>query len=346
MTEQQREKILIVGPAWVGDMVMAQSLFISLKQLNPACEIVVLAPAWTEPLLARMPEVDDSIRQTIGHGELKIRQRLALGKSLRSANFSKTIILPNSFKSALVPLHARIPERIAWRGEWRDILLTDSRKLDESRYPLMVQRFVALAYAEQHAQPLEIPQPKLAIDPRVVEATLRQFKLDRTKQVVAICPGAEFGAAKQWPAAHYTALARESIAAGSQVWIFGSAKDRPIADQVAAELDSLSCKNLAGETDLAQAIDLMSVASVVVSNDSGLMHIAAALERPVVGIYGSTSPDFTPPLAEKVKLLATDIQCRPCFKRQCPYGHLRCLTELEPKRVIEAVAELHASLPE
>ena len=322
-------------------MVMAQSLFISLKAQDADCEITVLAPGWTRPLLDRMVQVDHSIGLPLAHGDLKLLQRRALGKSLRSQKFNSAIILPNSFKSALIPFHAKIPQRIGWRGEWRDPILTDCRKLTAANLPLMVQRFVALAYPARVEPPADIPRPSLTTDPDSVDAALQTFGLETSQAVLAICPGAEYGASKQWPAAHYAKLANAMMAGGWQVWIFGSASDVAIAGEIERGLDARSWSNLAGNTSLAEAIDLMSVASVLVSNDSGLMHIAAALGKPVVGIYGSTSPDFTPPLAERVKLLVSDIDCWPCFKRQCPYGHLRCLQELEPLRVIDAVEEIH-----
>lgn len=341
MNQFSRENFLIVGPSWVGDMVMAQSLFISLKTQYTDCEISVLAPEWTRPLLDRMPQVDQSIGLPIHHGELKLGERRALGKSLRSQKFSSAITLPNSFKSALVPFHAKIPRRIGWRGEWRNLLLTDCRKLTVANFPLMVQRFVALAYQAGDEPPVDIPRPALATDPKNAKEVLQTFELESRQPILAICPGAEHGDSKQWPPAHYATLANAVMADGWQVWIFGSAWDVDIASEIEGSLGADNWSNLVGKTSLAQAIDLMSATSVVVSNDSGLMHIAAALGKPVVGIYGSTSPDFTPPLAERVKLLVSEIDCWPCFKRQCPYGHLRCLKELDPLRVINAVTELH-----
>lgn len=337
------EHFLIIGPAWVGDMVMAQSLFMSLKQLHPDCRITVMALNWTRPLLSRMPQVDHSINLPIGHGELRLSERHALGKVLRMNGYTTAIVLPNSFKSALIPYFARIPRRIGWRGEWRNLLLNDCRQLDEAALPLMVQRFVALAYRHQAELPNLIPRPQLSIDDTTRQQALATFKLEARARTLAICPGAEFGPSKQWPARHFSALCNQLIAKGWQVWIFGSANDKEFAAAILSGVDDgklAHCRNLAGSTTLAQAIDLMSAVSAVVSNDSGLMHIAAALNLPLAAIFGSTSPDFTPPLSERAKLLSTEIDCRPCFKRECPYGHLRCLTELAPERVIAALQEL------
>jgi heptosyltransferase-2 len=337
------EHFLIVGPAWVGDMVMAQSLFMSLKLRYPDCKITVIAPAWTLPLLARMSEVDSSLSIPIGHGEFRLGARRALGKVLRMNGYTRAIVLPNSFKSALLPYFAGIPVRIGWRGEWRNLLLTDCRKLDAKAMPLMVQRFAALAYDRADSLPERLPKPKLELDPAAVATSLEQFALTCTRPILALCPGAEYGPSKQWPAEHFAALSTAVIDIGWDVWIFGSGNDKGIADEIVSgvNFDKLAhCKNLAALTSLAEAIDLMSATTAVVSNDSGLMHVAAALNKPLVALFGSTSPDFTPPLTQCVRILSTDIDCRPCFKRVCPYGHLRCLTELAPVRVVSALDEL------
>ena len=324
-------------------MVMAQALFMSLRQERPQCHITVMAPDWTRPLLARMPEVDESIDAQLGHGELRLVRRLAIGRPLQAIGFTTAIVLPNSFKSALIPFHAGIPRRIGWGGEWRAPLLTDCRRLNKANYPLMVQRFVALAFPACAQPPAVIPNPVLEIDAINASKTLLEFDLHDGAKILGICPGAEFGEAKQWPAQHFAAMCNAVLTDDWQVWIFGSNNDALVAEAILADIETDKidrCINLTGKTNLAQAIDLMSVTTVVVSNDTGLMHIAAALGKPVAGLYGSTSPDFTPPLTESVKLLATDIECRPCFKRTCPYGHQRCLTELQPARVLEAISQL------
>ncbi|NQV69256.1 MAG: lipopolysaccharide heptosyltransferase II [Pseudohongiella sp.] len=344
--QASQENILVIGPSWVGDMVMAQSLFMQLKKDYKNSRLSVMAPEWTRPLLDRMPEVESSIGLPLRRGKLNFLARRALGKSLKAENFTRAIVLPNSFKSALIPFYADIPRRIAWRGEWRNLLLTDFGKLNKEKFPLMVQRFAALADPGFEEPLRAIAKPRLHSDPVTVAATLEQFELQRSGKILAICPGAEFGKAKQWPAAHYASACNSLIAEGWKVWIFGSSNDKAIAQAILADIEPVhrkSCVSLAGRTSLAQAIDIMSATDAAISNDSGLMHIAAALDKPVVALYGSTSPDFTPPLADRVRLLATDIECRPCFKRDCPYGHLRCLTELEPVRAVTAIHELTAT---
>ncbi len=343
MSQNNKEKFLIVGPAWVGDMVMAQSLFISLKQTYPDSEITVTAPQWTLPILERMPQVDAHFATNFSHGELALGRRRRLGKSLLSQGFTSSIVLPNSFKSALLPYFAKVPKRIGWRGEWRVPLLTDCRVLNKTKYPKMVERFAALGAAANAAREGFPPRPRLVVDKENVALSLGRLGLNSHAKVVAICPGAEFGEAKQWPALYYAQLSNELIEQGFEVWLFGSANDQAIGSEIESGISADNrdgLKNLAGRTNLAEAIDLLSLAKVCVSNDSGLMHIAAALDLPIVAIFGSTSPDFTPPLADKVTLLATDIECRPCFARQCPLGHLRCLKEILPAAVVSSIAVL------
>jgi heptosyltransferase-2 len=344
-------KILIVGPAWIGDMVMAQSLFMCLKQQHPEAVIDVLAPAWSQALLARMPQVHRAIRLDIDHGELGLGKRLALGRELRAAGYDQAIVLPNSFKSALIPLFAHIPLRTGWRGELRNWLLNDCRKLDKEKFPLMVQRFVALAYDSPPPWLLagQAPVPRLRVDPATQQDVLGKFGLNTDKPVLVLCPGAEYGPAKQWPEAHYAAVAAHYLQpqCGYQVWVLGSARDRAVAERILSTLRPsalANCRNLCGETTLNEVVDLLAAAAVVVSNDSGLMHIAAALDRPLVVVYGSTSAAFTPPLSAKARTLSLQLDCSPCFKRECPLGHLNCLKQLSPSMAIGAIAELFTEL--
>ncbi|WP_425055781.1 lipopolysaccharide heptosyltransferase II [Pseudomonas abyssi] len=335
--------ILIIGPSWVGDMVMAQTLFICLKQRHGAdCMIDVLAPDWSRPILERMPEVRQALSFPLGHGALELRTRRNIGQSLRG-QYDQAILLPNSLKSALVPFFADIPLRTGWRGEMRYGLLNDVRKLDKDAYPLMIERFMALAYEPNTELPKPYPRPALQIDPASREQALQHFGLERDRPVLALCPGAEFGEAKRWPSEHYAAVADAHIRQGWQVWLFGSKKDHAVAEQIRGRLIPglrEEATNLCGDTSLAQAIDLLSCADAVVSNDSGLMHVASALNRPLVAVYGSTSPGFTPPLADRVETLQLGLDCSPCFDRTCRFGHYNCLRDLMPAQVNAALERL------
>ncbi|WP_227519774.1 lipopolysaccharide heptosyltransferase II [Mangrovitalea sediminis] len=336
-------RILIIGPSWVGDMVMAQSLFMLLKQRTPSPRIDVLAPAWSRPILARMPEVSEILDMPVGHGKVSLGVRRNLAKGLRSHHYDQAIVLPNSLKSALIPWWANIPQRTGWRGEMRYGLLNDLRKLDKSALPLMVQRFDALAVPKGAPLPTNLPHPALVTDAANQQTALGKFELSTEKAIVALCPGAEFGASKRWPEDHYATVARQQIQAGRQVWIFGSQNDAAVGKTILQSMPEelrQHCHNLAGRTNLAEAVDLLALANVVISNDSGLMHVAAALKRPLIVVYGSTSPDFTPPLADDVRILRLGLECSPCFERECPLGHLKCLRELSPEVVLNALNDL------
>ena len=337
--------ILIVGPSWVGDLVMAQSLFKLLAARQPAPALDVLAPAGCLDLLRRMPEVRRALEMPIGHGRLALGERYRLGRQLRGEQYAQAIVLPNSFKSALLPWFARIPQRTGWRGEVRHGLLNDLRRLDRERLPLMVQRYAALALPRgQH--PLAIPHPELQPDRQRAARLRASFGLDPVRPVLAICPGAEFGPAKRWPAEYFAVVAGALIDSGWQVWLFGSAADRDTARAVRDGLVDPArgyCFDLAGRTTLADAIDLLACAQRVLSNDSGLMHVAAALGKPLVVVYGGSSPRFTPPLSDDARLLSPAIECAPCMRRDCRFGHYRCLGEQRPQRVLELLGELPAA---
>jgi lipopolysaccharide heptosyltransferase II len=334
------KKILIAGPAWVGDMVMAQCLFKLIKHQQPASTIDVLAPAWSLPLLSRMPEVEGSIVMPLGHAQLGLRERYRLGKMLRAKQYDQAIVLPNSFKSSLVPWWANIPVRTGWRGEMRYVVLNDLRYLDKKKYPLMIERFMALGLLPNEALPHEYPIPRLQILEDSQNKTLANHPLDSpTAPVLALCPGAEFGPAKRWPEAYYADIANAKLDAGWQVWIFGSPKEEDAANRI-MQLTHHRCVNLAGRTTLDAAIDLLGLAAAVVSNDSGLMHIAAALNKPLIAVYGPTSADFTPPLHQKAVILSAKIECQPCFARTCPLKHHRCMLELKPHAVLTALSKM------
>lgn len=335
-------KILIVGPAWVGDMVMAQTLFSQLQRNYPGVLLDVLAPAWSRPLLERMPEVHHAIELPFLHGQLDLYRRYTLAQSLKAAAYDQAIVLPNSWKSALIPWWAGIPLRTGWRGEYRYGLLNDIRRLDKARYPLMVQRFVALGLSPQAAVPIAWQQPHFQVQVSAQQATLQQLSLKSEPNILALCPGAEFGPAKRWPAQYFADVAKVYLQRGWQVWIFGSTKDTPIAVKI-NNICAEACVELTGKTSLGAAIDLMALAKAVVSNDSGLMHIAAALSLPLVALYGSSSADFTPPQSDRAQRLALQLACRPCFKRVCPLDHLRCLNDLMPAQVLAALDTLGVS---
>lgn len=342
----QEKKILIIGPSWVGDMVMAQSLFVDLKHQQPNCQIDVLAPAWTAALIDRMPQVSQLIHANFNHGVLGLGERFKLARQCRAEHYDQAILLPNSLKSTIVPVLARIPKRTGWVGEQRWGMVNDIRKLDKKALPMTVQRFVALGQARDAAPRRldSIPAPLLSVNQTEVTAVLKKKAISKQSSVLVLCPGAEFGVSKQWPVSHYAELANYYLNQQWQIWLMGSDKDITICQQIKQITKSDQCVVLAGKTSLPEAVDLMSCADLVVSNDSGLMHIAAALQKPLVAIYGSTDPAHTPPLSPNHVIARLDLSCSPCFKRTCPLaqnqGHMDCLNKLEAQQVIELSVKL------
>lgn len=333
-------KILVIGPSWVGDMVMAQSLFMVLKQAGE-CAIDVLAPGWSLPILERMPEVRKGLVMPLGHGQFGLGARWRLGRQLAAEGYDQAILLPNSLKSALVPFFAGIRQRTGFRGEMRYGLVNDLRLLDETALPMTVQRFVALGQPDGLPLPTPFPWPRLIADTDN-QATLRtRLGLAEDRPAIAFMPGAEYGPAKQWPLPHYATLADELAERGYQVWILGAQKDHAAAADIAGKRPHVH--NLAGRTQLGDAVDLLALADAAVTNDSGLMHVAAALDLPLVAIYGSSSPEHTPPLSKRVAITSLRLECAPCFKRVCPLGHTRCLQDIAPAQVLAALDGLGAA---
>ncbi len=332
------QKILVIAPSWIGDCMLMQPMLMRLGQRYTNAQIDVLAPPWTAPLLQLMPEVHQVIINPFPHGALQLLKRRRLGRQLREENYDKAIVLPNSFKSALVPFFADIPVRTGFIGEMRYGLLNDARALDKKALPLMVERFAQLAEAPTHEISRPVPQPRLQVDAGHRQQVLQKFGLTQEQLVAVLCPGAEFGPAKRWPIAYFAELAQQLRARGYEVWLIGSPKDKEIANKLVS-LGNDACKNLCGETDLAEAVALLSCAALVVSNDSGLMHLSAALDRPMIALYGSSSPGFTPPLSSKARLLKLDLPCSPCFKRECPLGHFNCMNQLTPELVARHLPE-------
>ena len=330
--------VLVAGPAWVGDMVLAQTLFMALHARPERPAVDVIAPPWSLPLLQRMPEVREAISLPVAHGELALRRRWQLGRRLRNRHYQQGIVLPRSAKAALPLRAAGIPLRTGFQGEFRSLLLNDLRDREQAAYRT-VDRFLSLAFEPDSPLPDPPPVPHLETsDEGARDARLALDLPNDGSPVLALCPGAEFGPAKRWPADYYADIARRRLQAGWQVWLLGSDKDRDVCQTIRDRAQG--ARVLAGRTSLAQAIDLLGAADLVVSNDSGLMHIAAATGTPVVAIYGSSDPRYTPPMSPHSRVLSLNLECSPCFQRECPLGHLNCLNQLLPDRVHLAAEEL------
>jgi len=336
----QHEKVLVIAPSWVGDLVMSQALLRLIKNRNPKCSIDVFALSFLHPLLHRMPEVANCISSSLNHGELKLYERFKIGKKLRRNFYTRVYVLPNSFKSALIPFWANIPHRIGWCGEARYLLLNDVRFF-QKKFPQMVTRYIALGYGKNEKISQQIILPKLHVLSRQRDLILERLQIFLSdRPILAICPGASFGDAKRWPASHFAEIARAKKNEGWEVWIFGSEKERVISKEIQARCYGI-CLDFAGKTDLGETVDLMSLVTAVLTNDSGLLHIAAALSKPLVAVYGPTPPSFAPPLSHnKFKILSLNLSCSPCRKRKCPLKDNKCMHGLTPELILKSITDV------
>lgn len=333
------KRILIIGPAWVGDMVMVQSLFMALKDQNQDNIIDVIAPHWSAPVLARMPEVRRIIEVDLPHGALVLSRRIQVGKRLRG-QYDQAIVCPRTFKSALIPYFAKIPQRTAYRGEMRYGIVNDMRPLDTDITYKSVEKYVNLG--SEDSTTINVPNinfPRLHVDINKRHITAQKLGVNESKPFVALMPGAEYGPSKRWPAEHFGELALKFKDDGLDVYAFGSPKDKNIGEEIAA-FSNHAAKNLCGQTSLEEVIDLLSLAKVAITNDSGLMHIAAAVNRPLVAIYGAITPEYTPPLSNKAEIQYLNLDCSPCWKKECPFGHYNCLRNMEVSSVYESASRL------
>jgi heptosyltransferase-2 len=329
--------VLVVGPSWIGDMVMAQSLFISLQRRYAGIAIDAVAPGWSRGVVGRMPQVRESIEVPVEHGELGLAVRRSVGRRLRSKSYDRAIVLPRSLKSALVPFFAGIPVRTGYRGELRYGLINDMRLLDRSVLKQTVQQFVALGQPAGEPLPPHTPRPRLVVDELRRVRLLEELGLgDAGRPVVALVPGARYGPSKRWPPEHYGDLAARLVERGRQVWIFGSKADGEAAQAIRWKSGGKAV-DLTGRTRLEDVVDLFSIVQTVVTNDTGLMHVASAVGARVVAIYGSTSPECTPPLTDLAEVLYLGLECSPCGERRCPLTHYRCVRDIRPADVLAAV---------
>lgn len=343
-------KILVIGPSWIGDMMMSQSLYRLLVQRYPDAQIDVMAPAWCRPLLNKMPEVNHALAMPLGHSALALGERHRQGRALRQNSYQQALVLPNSFKSALVPIFAGIPQRTGWRGEMRYGLLNDIRTLDKQAFPLMIQRYAALAFDRHRMRstadlPTPLPWPRLTVSTTDIDLALYTFVPNSARPLIGFCPGAEFGPAKCWPHYHYAALAEALIRRGYQIALFGSDKNQIIGEAIGAALSTDCyghCHNLAGKTSLEQAVALIAACQGIVSNDSGLMHVASALNRPMVALYGPTSPDFTPPLSQQARVIRLIIGYHKIRKGKGDdeQGYHHSLIAIKPAKVLSELETL------
>jgi heptosyltransferase-2 len=328
-------RLLVISPNWIGDAVMAQPLLQLLRRQHPDSAIDVLAPGWVAPVWRAMQEVDTVIEAPFRHGALQLRERWTFARQLRRRGYGAAYVLPNTLKFALIPWLAGIPKRVGYRGEMRYGLLNEVHRDERRPKRPMVSFYAALASAPAALAPSPdaLPRPTLAASPARQAHALEHAGLDAARPLLVFAPGAEFGSAKRWPAAHFAELANTALERlpDLQIALLGSGKDRPVCDEIVALAPAVH--NLAGSTSLDQAIALIAAARAVVSNDSGLLHIASALNRAIVALYGPTDPAHAPPFSDVAESLWLHLECSPCRKRECPLGHHNCMRQMSADMV-------------
>ncbi|HEY8047764.1 MAG TPA: lipopolysaccharide heptosyltransferase II [Ramlibacter sp.] len=320
---------LVIAPQWIGDAVMTEPL---LRRLHGRGEqVTVGAVPWVAPVYRAMAHAPQVIEFPFQHGGLQWRARRRIANEVEG-RFDVAYVLPNSMKSALLPFLASIPKRVGYLGEARVGLLTHRLKNPKGKPPM-----VAFYSALSGDAGVEADRPSLLLSKEEISAALDRVSLPLGGFYV-FAPGAEFGPAKRWPAIHYAELAKLLDA---PVVLLGSAREAPLCDEICTEADAHECMNLAGKTSLLDAFALIAAARAVISNDSGLMHVAAAFGVPQVALFGSSSPHHTPPLNDRASVIwlrddaayQPPLDCSPCFQRECPLGHTRCLYDITPARV-------------
>jgi len=332
---------LVIAPQWIGDAVMTEPLLRVLAQRGET--LSVAAMPWVAPIYRAMPQVTEVIELPFPRGGLHWAARRNLAQQWRS-RYERAYVGPNSWKSALLPWLAGIPVRVGYHGETRFGLLNQRiPNPDKDQRGAMVAHYLALAQIEADSS----VQPKLDLSLDLLKTTLLNFDLKLDAYAV-FAPGAEYGPAKRWPAAYFAEM---GLRTGLPVVLLGSAKEAALCDDIAKRINQerpKNARNLAGKTDLSQAMALVASSQAMLSNDSGLMHVAAAMGVPQVAVFGSSSPLHTPPLSDKAVVLwlkneasyQPTLDCAPCFERSCPLGHLRCLNDLTPERVEQAWREV------
>ncbi len=328
-------KVLIIAPSWVGDLVMSQTLFKMLRaKYGDSLVLDVFANSWASSILSRMPEVNNVIINPFQHKELAIIKRIKLGLSLRSKGYDQLFVLPNSIKSVIMPMFSKIAKRTGFVGEFRYGLLNEIYKLDKVKLPLMIDRFCALA--NNGNKPHHISYPKLLINRDNQLSLVAKFGININRPILIFCPAAEYGPAKRWPPDYFAQLA--NLNPNKQIIILGSSKDIKLSQEIIVNIkDKTQVFDLCGKTNLADAIDVIGLSQVVVTNDSGLMHIASAVDVEVIAIYGSSTPNFTPPLTKKAHILHLGLECSPCFARVCRFGHYNCLNQIKPQMINDLI---------
>ena len=326
-------RTLVISPNWIGDAVMAQPLLQLLKAAHPERPIDVLAPPAVSPVWRQVAEVEEVLETPFRHGALQLKERWKYARMLAKRGYADAYILPNTIKYALIPWLAGIPRRIGYKGESRYGMINVMHH-DEVPARPMIPFYAALALPPVTTQGKPaLPKPKMIAGEAQIAAVFERHGIDPARPLVAVAPGAEFGGAKRWPGRHFAGLMRDVLQRdpSAQIVLLGSPKDKEACTAVAAGLPAdAAIFNLAGATTLAEAVALLARVTVLVTNDSGLMHVASAQNRPVLALYGPTDYHHTPPFSEQSVTVSLDLECAPCQQRECPLGHHDCMVKLTP----------------
>ena len=335
-------RILIIAPSWLGDAVMTHSLIRKLAQTHLKASIDVFSADALKVIFKQMPEIDRVIENPFSHGEFNIRARLRIAREIKSCEYDVAYILPNSLKSALIPFFAKIPNRVGYTGESRYGLINRRHVVDKNKYPLLASQYLQLAKIHPLDNLTLDEYPALTVDQSESMQTLKKFNVDPFLSYICLCPGAEYGPAKRWPQRHFTKLIHRLSEKQFATITLGGTKDITSGEAI-HENSQQKMQDLTGKTTLNEAIHLIARAKCVVTNDSGLMHVAAALDKPLIALFGSSSPKYTPPLSDKAKILTKSLPCSPCFKRICPLGHTNCLEDITANEVFMNISILTES---
>mgnify|MGYP001240106778 FL=1 len=325
------QKLLIIPQNWLGDIVMTQTLLKKIKSNNPKTSIDILVNSSLKNLVERMPEINKVIILDCNHRELGLFKRLRLAKEIKKSSYDRSIVLSRSLKSSLIPYFAKIPIRTGELGELRYLLINDLKEFSKESRRKTASRYISM-YSDNNEELSENYYPSLDSNSENIKNLSEKYDLKKDKKVIIFAPGAAFGPSKMWPVNKFRELGKK-LNNDFKILILGSNNEKSIGNDIVTNKNMV---NLCGKTSIADAVDLMHISKFCVSNDSGLMHLAAATNTKSISIYGSTSPDFTPPLTKNKDIHYKGMSCSPCFEKKCKYGHYNCLVDIHSDDVFKS----------
>ncbi|MBL7004917.1 MAG: lipopolysaccharide heptosyltransferase II [Gammaproteobacteria bacterium] len=317
-------RVLVIAPQWLGDAVMSHALIQLLAEQHT---VDVLCAEWLSAVYRRMPHVEQVTGIDLKHGKLPIKYYWQVAQQLKG-RYQQCFIIPRKLKSALIPWFAGIPKRTAYLGESRYFLVNDRVQQDPQQH-FWVEKVCGLF--KSGVKLAELPNPKLIVNEQSKAEWLQRLEI-KDRKLIALMPGASYGPSKQWPIENFSQLAQQ-LASSSTVIVLGGQAEFEIGEAI--KQGNAGVINLCGKTSLEDTIDLLALCDSAVSNDSGLMHIAAAVGCFVKALYGSSSPDYTPPLTTSKTIYSDTLGCKPCFKRQCEFNHYDCWRKISVNRVLD-----------